>query len=968
MFNSEDSGDNDFNLQTGGSKLSSLFDNESIDIGTTLSYKAPKEPKSNVAANQTTKTVESAVLCAFVVNTFKLENKEYTSFGKLGCALIKYIDNKPSQLLLYKTKQQPVASVNVSSSFNLTVQKRNYVTFYDDRRQNWSILFEKEKDIEKLCLLVSLETFASGHRKEVVFMNLYEGEGDCIEEKDALESSIEGWALKKMTLENPLKKEILKFRIGSHKMNKILEDKLIGAKKTCRIILIIPADQNIKSSKWPFPEKCDLLLLISIDKVKRNKATKEVASPESSVASSPTHTPVPEQNTTQTNTNSSETIQEPTANSTNSRAQILSKMAKLGQPLIPMFAGGSNPSEPEEEETAAVKSPKGSPEKIFPSKPKPQIVSKPQIHMKQEPASPQSAYSQNFPVAQNYPTKGLPGQVAIYQTPSAFQPLPPQNFSIPQQNDNMTQILLSEQRTQNTEIRLAIGKVQDKVENVLDKLEKQQQLALNQQQSQLSYKQSESFDALAFAASYQKLHQENSKLIEEVDAKRALVQKLNEKVSELLLKNQQYVEQSTNLLEEKHAAVHKVNVHTQQQLSNLETENNILSMELNQVKDTLTKKTNELNSYKEMLFEQKRLAESLSETEVRLNIEMASAITSNKDLESVNTKLTKDLKDALRRVSLLEEIVEKLEASNKAQAEQMEVAIENSKKNEEEIRLTLIEKMTNDHKESLKVKEISMKEERRLEVDKLKETYESKIADLTQQFEDLQKTKEDNYQLELQKNEDEREKLAAKYKKFVERTKLMKLEYENEITQLKESLTSSKHNVGGTDVGAHIKKIMNGFYKEIKKHFTRENTYEGEKINTTILEIVKDVTLSALQPQSHIQVTNITDKHTEKNSETQIEEAQTENKKEKIVATQSEVEEEKVEGQAEIKEEIHREEQGEIEEKIHREEQAEIKEEIHAQEQLENVKEKELNINVEKAEETQLTTKKEEVKEQLLGN
>lgn len=76
----------------------------------------------------------------------------------------------------------------------------------------------------------------------------------------------------------------------------------------------------------------------------------------------------------------------------------------------------------------------------------------------------------------------------------------------------------------------------------------------------------------------------------EVEIKRGLVEKLNETVSKLLLKNQQYnqnlfsmhyakwctlsryVEQSTSLLEEKHAAIHEANIHTQHQLNNLELE------------------------------------------------------------------------------------------------------------------------------------------------------------------------------------------------------------------------------------------------------------------------------------------------------------------------------------------------------------------------------------------------------------
>lgn len=81
------------------------------------------------------------------------------------------------------------------------------------------------------------------------------------------------------------------------------------------------------------------------------------------------------------------------------------------------------------------------------------------------------------------------------------------------------------------------------------------------------------------------------------------------------------------------------------------------------------------------------------------------------------------------------------------------------------------------------------------------------------------------------------------HKKFVERTKLMKSDYENDISELKEIIenlkTAKVSTDGGDDVSNQIKKIMSGFYKKVKKEFNGEESYKGNLINNIILESIK---------------------------------------------------------------------------------------------------------------------------------
>lgn len=49
------------------------------------------------------------------------------------------------RLILYVTRTQPVASLKVNLDFKVSLQKNNYVSFYDESKRLWSILFENEE-------------------------------------------------------------------------------------------------------------------------------------------------------------------------------------------------------------------------------------------------------------------------------------------------------------------------------------------------------------------------------------------------------------------------------------------------------------------------------------------------------------------------------------------------------------------------------------------------------------------------------------------------------------------------------------------------------------------------------------------------------------------------------------------------------------------------------------------------------
>ncbi|CAG2123268.1 unnamed protein product, partial [Medioppia subpectinata] len=49
-------------------------------------------------------------------------------------------------MVLYTGKQQHITVASITDTFNLICQPNNYSTFYDDNRQNWSLMFDTEED------------------------------------------------------------------------------------------------------------------------------------------------------------------------------------------------------------------------------------------------------------------------------------------------------------------------------------------------------------------------------------------------------------------------------------------------------------------------------------------------------------------------------------------------------------------------------------------------------------------------------------------------------------------------------------------------------------------------------------------------------------------------------------------------------------------------------------------------------
>ncbi len=74
---------------------------------------------------------------------FSSESNKYEPLGKLGLAILN--NQGQYRLILYASRTQPLASLKVNSEFKASLQKNNYVSFYDESKRLWSVLFENEE-------------------------------------------------------------------------------------------------------------------------------------------------------------------------------------------------------------------------------------------------------------------------------------------------------------------------------------------------------------------------------------------------------------------------------------------------------------------------------------------------------------------------------------------------------------------------------------------------------------------------------------------------------------------------------------------------------------------------------------------------------------------------------------------------------------------------------------------------------
>ncbi|XP_046726640.1 FK506-binding protein 15 isoform X2 [Silurus meridionalis] len=966
MFAADDE-DGDFTSPTGGAKLASLFslDQTAGQANESFQYTAPKQPrKSSGPPSQKAAPPPGspAVLFATAVHAYRYVNGQYVKQGKLGAAVLGNHTNKEYKLLLYASQQKPVTAARIHPAFSFTVQPSNYCTFYDDQRQNWSLMFESEKAATDFCKEVCLaKANCSSPLDMPMIQDLVLGEGQGVDNGDSLEVAYSGWLLQNHTIgqmfdSNLNKDKFLRLKLGAGKVIKGWEEGMLNMRKGGRRLLVIPPALAYGSQGVPGRVPADSTLVFEAE-IRRVKFVKEAGPEKTPLSSRDTTAPSPapslESLGPDPTSAASRTGEPPLRAKSNSlseqlaitdipvsetnpdatKAKLISRMARMGQPMLPFLAGpASSPSQAESSDSE-LEDPSVSRLKERPPAPSPQPV-----HLTTGPsASLQAAgfMPVSMATASPQPVMHVAGhgfQPYSYNqsttTPSHLQPVG-QIYSqtVPYQGSgDVTSFLMTEARQHNTEIRLAVGKVGDKVDQLAAKVEE-----LHKQGGLSLGLSTVSMDTAMIMSTIQRIIQENDCLKKEVFEKSSRIEEQNRKIGELINQNQRCMEQSNMLMEQRNDTLKNSSEQNQARFLQAEKEKVRLTDEL----AISTARVSELqlevtaqrqkaaaleSSLSAALQEGQQLGVQLAATENQLQeiketaeqAQMQYRVEKQKrkevemklrnldeelqDLKSEKESLERTLTDRKRKWQAerqrCDEELEEVRKATQVEMDQLRSQLRKARTNTDQAAAEQLAQLQADVEREWQAKceraLASAQEQQTREVTELTEqrdTLQLKLTQLQDKFSALKHSREEEEQRLLQQ-QDQGEELQAWQKKCCElekRAESARQEAETQVSELQKRLAEQRQQ---TDTTGEVKRVMNGVFHSLRGEFELHETYTGSVVLSVLVNTIKNVTLQLLsssEPSSTENKENEEDEEEEEEDRTsQVQHKEQENHTEEL--------------------------------------------------------------------------------------
>uniref|UniRef100_A0A2K5SAP0 peptidylprolyl isomerase n=1 Tax=Cebus imitator TaxID=2715852 RepID=A0A2K5SAP0_CEBIM len=740
-------------------RLASLFGLDQAAAGhgnEFFQYTAPKQPKKgqgtgatgNQATPKTAPTTASTstILVAAAVHAYRYTNGQYVKQGKFGAAVLGNHTAREYRILLYISQQQPVTVARIHVNFELTVRPNNYSTFYDDQRQNWSIMFESEKAAVEFNKQVCIAKCNSTSSLDAVLsQDLIVTEGPAVEVGDSLEVAYTGWLFQNHVLGQVFdstanKDKLLRLKLGSGKVIKGWEDGMLGMKKGGKRLLIVPPACAVGSEGvigWT--QATDSILVFEVE-VRRVKFARDSGSDGHSVSSrdSAAPSPVPGADNLSADpvvspstsmpfkpgepalrTKSNSLSEQLTINTSPDavKAKLISRMAKMGQPMLPILPPQLDSNDSEIEDVNALRgggqpvvTPSVQPS-LQPAHPAlPQMTSQapqPSVSGLQAPSaalmqvasldshSAVSGNAQSFQPYAGMQAYAYPQASAVTSQLQPVRPLYPAPLSQPphfQGSGDMTSFLMTEARQHNTEIRMAVSKVADKMDHLMTKIEELQKHSAGN--SMLIPSMSVTMETSMIMSNIQRIIQENERLKQELLEKSNRIEEQNDKISELIERNQRYVEQNNLMMEKRNNSLQTATENTQARVLHAEQEKAKVTEELaaataqvshlqlkmtaHQKKETelqmqLTENLKETDLLRGQLTKVQAKLSELQETSEQAQSKFRSEKQSRKQLEFKVTSLEEELTDLRAEKESLEKNLserKKKSAQERCQAEE----------------------------------------------------------------------------------------------------------------------------------------------------------------------------------------------------------------------------------------------------------------------------------------------------------
>ncbi|XP_034234215.1 FK506-binding protein 15-like [Thrips palmi] len=817
MFGAADDDDLDFN-PAAGSKLASLFNvlEKSSEKGnSSLTYTAPKQPKQKVqheglassrkpSLTSTSATNKLSLIVVKAVTSFKLEGGSYNPQGKLGLALLGNSESRLFQLLLYKGKQQQITSVKISPNFQFTVQPHLYASFYDDRTQNWSIMFENKDDAVEFTTQVAVARYRSaGPSQEIIItQELLPGTGDCIKENETIQLKLLAQPFQANSVQvADLRKPMLECAISHTLEASGWSAGILGAASGSVCVILVPLSVQLP---WLTSKRNEPLLVethISNDKSLNVNQAKDLPMAEEKLSKQSTKVDSAADSSTEDSSvlSRSASIKEALSNSPRSnKASIISRMARMGQATLPLKGAITcNPSDSEETEddTGTVGRSKPPPKAYgnvkLRSALRQQVATQPSMGG----ATPAAMAVVQTPVHWNQhqqnlmPKTGNDGSmVQIVSSEgqlfslNAQQQLPivATTSTMMSPTDTSTahmSMFLSEARIQNTEMRMNLSKFGDKIDHLITKVDN---LQMSSGSPSPTTAPAIGLEPNALLFSIEKLVKDNQSLNMEIAEKNKRLDEQNERIFSLLNTNSKFLEQSGSLLEQK------------------------------QLQEQNKKKHEEQIQQQEL---QAQLIQQIREEKIGLGNQLAS------------------LQNQLASV---QELVQALQKSNKELNQELEVMRSRLQEKESNIRDMEMAKQNSvgDDAQLNQALEIQKKSNSQLQ-DQI-----SNLIDQAKTEKDKFKNLEQEHMMEVNELKSQLRKLSDSHAKVVSNLEI-KCKEANELLLHKPKQVEDGSALLLENMITDVKLLMNTLHKGLNQQFAPDQSYDGTQIRSLISAVVK---------------------------------------------------------------------------------------------------------------------------------
>ncbi|NXV72580.1 FKB15 protein, partial [Atlantisia rogersi] len=676
------------------------------------------------------------------------------------------------------------------------------------------------------------------------------------------------------------------------------EEGMMGMKKGGRRYLIIPPAwaYGAQGVAGRVPPDSTLVFEVEVRRVKLAKESSGSDGQSVSSRDSPAPSPVPNSDGFSADTGllppstippkpgepavraKSNSISEQLANPDVAKAKLISRMAKMGQPMLPFLAGtagsqlDSSDSEIEDPNTLRGTAQPAASSSVRPSQPAHAVLPTVSAQVPQASGSTPSVSSAALIPATIQPHSALPGGAQGFQaypgmafaytqtaaSASQLQPVgqmyptPYQVLSLPiQAPGDVTSFLMTEARQHNTEIRLAVSKVVDKMDHLAAKVEElKKQTSGNS--SLLPGISSVTMEASMIMSNIQRIIQENERLKQEIFEKSSRIEEQNEKISELIERNQRCVEQSNLLMEQRNHSLQTTNENTQARVLHAEQEKAKVAEELAAATAQVSQLQLELTAHQKKEMDlRKQLSAALQEAErheAQLNKLQAQLAELQEASEDTQTRFKAE-KQSRRQLDLKITALEEELTDLRVEKETLERNLAERKKKSLSERAQAEEEME------------EIRRSYQQELDKLRQLLKKARTSTDQaaaeQLSLLQAELESQWEAKCERTlASAKEQHMRQYQEVCEQRDAL----QQQVSQLEEKVRgrSSLLSVIPDALNCvsiswpspfQVKKIMNSVFQSLRGEFELEDTYSGRTVLGVVMNTIKTVTLQLLTRQ-----------------------------------------------------------------------------------------------------------------------